>query len=256
MPRSPFVRFFVYVAISVVLVVGGYYLFTGKWAANVAREPDHDQHADADFPPPPMSGLQSTVPTGSLDPDPNTLPMPRPEMPQPPAVAPDLSKLPSPNLPPLSAEASNPTPFNPKLVPPIEGLQAKDLHDMFDDARSGHAHHAIDIMRPRGTAVHAVVEGNVAKLFTSKYGGLTVYQFDDSGKYCYYYAHLDRYAPDLKEGMLLRPGTVLGYVGSTGDANVSAPHLHMAIFQMGPEKHWWEGTALNPYPALMKSVTK
>ncbi len=268
MRRSPFVRVFVYIAVTALILVGAYYVSQGRLTLpnSGAREPDHDQHAQAEFPPPPMSGMESTVPTGSLEPDPNTLPMPRPEMPEPPAIAADANKTPGANVPPLgnvnatppgattsSATAAGVLP-NVKLVAPIEGLQAKDVHDMFNDARTGHPHHAIDIMEPRGTPVHAVVEGNVAKLFTSKYGGLTVYQYDDAGKYCYYYAHLDRYAPGLKEGMLLRPGTVLGYVGSTGDANAKAPHLHFAVFQLGPDKHWWEGTAVNPYPLLMQTA--
>ena len=105
-------------------------------------------------------------------------------------------------------------------------------------------------MAPRGTPVLAVAEGNVVKLFNSKRGGLTVYQFDNSATWCYYYAHLDRYAPSLKEGTLLRKGDVLGYVGSTGDASPNAPHLHFAVFQLGPEKHWWQGTAIDPLPLL------
>jgi murein DD-endopeptidase MepM/ murein hydrolase activator NlpD len=105
-------------------------------------------------------------------------------------------------------------------------------------------------MASRGTPVLAVAEGNVAKLFTSKQGGLTVYQFDNTGNWCFYYAHLDRYAPGLKEGTLLRKGDTLGYVGTTGDAPPDAPHLHFAVFRLGPEKHWWQGTAIDPLPLL------
>jgi murein DD-endopeptidase MepM/ murein hydrolase activator NlpD len=79
---------------------------------------------------------------------------------------------------------------------------------------------------------------------------LTVYQFDDSRMWCYYYAHLDRYAAGLKEGMLLRKGEVLGYVGSTGNASPNAPHLHLAVFRLGPGKNWWQGTAVDPLPLL------
>jgi murein DD-endopeptidase MepM/ murein hydrolase activator NlpD len=98
--------------------------------------------------------------------------------------------------------------------------------------------------------VLAADEGNVAKLFLSKPGGLTVYQFDGSQTYCYYYAHLDHYAPGLKEGTLLRKGEVLGYVGSSGDASAGAPHLHFTIFKLGPDRHWWQGTAIDPYEFL------
>jgi murein DD-endopeptidase MepM/ murein hydrolase activator NlpD len=133
---------------------------------------------------------------------------------------------------------------------PIAGVNPHTLKSNFSEARGSHAHEALDIMAPRGTPVLAVAEGNVVKLFTSKQGGLTVYQFDNSGTWCYYYAHLDRYATALKEGTLLRKGDVLGYVGSTGDASPDAPHLHFAIFKLGPEKHWWQGTAIDPLPLL------
>ena len=96
--------------------------------------------------------------------------------------------------------------------------------------------------------------GIIAKLFTSKPGGLTVYQFDPSQTYAYYYAHLDRYAEGLKEGMLVKKGDLIGYVGTTGNARPNTPHLHFAIFELGPEKHWWEGKPINPYPLLMQAV--
>jgi murein DD-endopeptidase MepM/ murein hydrolase activator NlpD len=136
------------------------------------------------------------------------------------------------------------------LAIPIAGVAAKDMTDSFNQARAGHKHEALDIPAPRGTPVMAAGQGNIVKLFTSKQGGLTVYQFDDSRTYCYYYAHLDRYAPGLREGVLLRRGDVLGYVGSTGDASPEAPHLHFALFKLGPEKKWWEGTAIDPLPFL------
>jgi murein DD-endopeptidase MepM/ murein hydrolase activator NlpD len=133
---------------------------------------------------------------------------------------------------------------------PLAGIDPRKLADTFNDARDGRKHEALDIPAPRGTPVLAVAQGNVAKLFTSKPGGLTVYQFDDSRTYCYYYAHLDRYASGLQEGTLLRPGQTLGYVGSTGNASAKAPHLHFAVFKLGPEKKWWVGTAIDPLPML------
>jgi murein DD-endopeptidase MepM/ murein hydrolase activator NlpD len=133
---------------------------------------------------------------------------------------------------------------------PIANIDPHTLSSNFSQTRGGHAHEALDIMAPRGTPVMAVAEGNVVKLFTSKQGGLTVYQFDNSRTWCYYYAHLDHYAAGLNEGTLLRKGDVLGYVGSTGDASPDAPHLHFAVFALGPEKHWWQGTAIDPLPLL------
>jgi murein DD-endopeptidase MepM/ murein hydrolase activator NlpD len=100
--------------------------------------------------------------------------------------------------------------------------------------------------------VHAVDEGRIAKLFDSKAGGITVYQYDRDEKFAYYYAHLDRYADGLVEGMNLKRGEVLGFVGTTGNAPAGAPHLHFAIFRLGPDKRWWKGAALNPYPFLVE----
>lgn len=140
-----------------------------------------------------------------------------------------------------------------QLIAPIDGLRASDVRDTFNDARrGGHPHEATDIMEPRGTPVHAMLDGVIEKLFLSKAGGNTIYEFDNSGTYCYYYAHLDHYAEGLQVGQTVRQGDIIGYVGSTGDANENAPHLHLAIFQLGPEKHWWQGTAINPYPMLMQ----
>lgn len=137
-----------------------------------------------------------------------------------------------------------------ELVLPVAGFDRGSLRDDFADARKGHAHEALDMLAPRGTPVLAADDGFVAKLFTSVRGGLTVYQFDRTQTYCYYYAHLDGYAPGLREGALLRKGSLLGYVGTTGNAPPQTPHLHFAIFRLGAEKRWWEGTPVNPFPVL------
>jgi murein DD-endopeptidase MepM/ murein hydrolase activator NlpD len=137
-----------------------------------------------------------------------------------------------------------------KLSLPVAGAKAGDLRDDYNDARGGHTHEALDIPAPRGTEVVAVEDETVAKLFTSRDGGLTVYAFDPSRTYCYYYAHLDRYAEGLAAGMTLKRGEVLGYVGTTGNAPPRSPHLHFGIFKLGADKRWWEGTPLDPYPVL------
>ncbi|WP_407074258.1 M23 family metallopeptidase [Novilysobacter ciconiae] len=138
-----------------------------------------------------------------------------------------------------------------KLIVPVRGVSARQLSNTYEDARgSGRVHEAIDIMAPRGTPVLAVADGTVEKLFTSDRGGLTIYQFEPSGRYAYYYAHLDRYADNLEEGRTLKQGEVIGYVGSTGNASDEAPHLHFGIFALDEERQWWNGTAINPYPVL------
>jgi peptidoglycan LD-endopeptidase LytH len=139
------------------------------------------------------------------------------------------------------------------LTIPVQGVTSAQLRDTFSEARSeGRVHEALDIMAPRGTPVLAVADGTVEKLFTSVPGGLTIYQFEPSGRYAYYYAHLDRYADGLQEKQAIRRGEVIGYVGSTGNADPSAPHLHFAIFELGPERQWWKGTAINPYPVFTR----
>jgi peptidoglycan LD-endopeptidase LytH len=142
------------------------------------------------------------------------------------------------------------------MIPPIRGLTLGNLRDMFQEVHNAHPHEAIDIIVPRGTPVHAVVSGTVRKLFLSKPGGNTIYQFDEMGVYCYYYAHLNGYVKGLREGMRVERGDVVGYVGSTGNADPSAPHLHFAIFELESEMLWWKGKAVDPYPSLAAAVKR
>jgi murein DD-endopeptidase MepM/ murein hydrolase activator NlpD len=141
------------------------------------------------------------------------------------------------------------------LLIPVQGIAATQLSDTFTDARGmGRPHDAIDIMAPSGTPVLAVADGHVEKLFNSKLGGLTIYEFNADGTLAYYYAHLQRYADGLAEQQSISRGQVIGYVGSTGNASPDAPHLHFAIFKLGPEKQWWKGEAINPYPQLRNTT--
>ena len=142
-----------------------------------------------------------------------------------------------------------------ETAPPIKGLALSDLRDSFEEVHNGHRHEAIDITEPRGTPVHAVVSGPIRKLFLSKPGGNTIYQFDETGVYCYYYAHLDRYADGLREGMRVERGDVIGFVGRR-NADAHAPHLHFAIFELGPEKQWWKGNPVDPYLGPVAAVKR
>lgn len=134
---------------------------------------------------------------------------------------------------------------------PVEGLKAHDLRDTFSEMRGGtRRHEALDILAPRNTPVRAVDDGRIAKLFLSKPGGLTIYQFDPTSTYAYYYAHLERYADGLKDGERVKRGQVIGYVGTSGNAPPDTPHLHFAIFKLTDAKRWWNGVAIDPYPVL------
>lgn len=166
---------------------------------------------------------------------------------------------PASTLPPVSPAAALP-PDTPEaiaalppstvngLLIPVVGIKPSQLVDTFTQARGQRrVHDAIDILAPRGTPVVAAHDGHVVKLFTSKRGGLTVYQFDPEDRVIYYYAHLNAYAPGLAEGQILQRGDPIGFVGSTGNASANAPHLHFEIEMLGPKKQWWHGTSINPY---------
>ncbi|HEU4851364.1 MAG TPA: M23 family metallopeptidase, partial [Telluria sp.] len=180
-----------------------------------------------------------------------------PEVVAPPVVAPAPAPaaVPAPVAAPVQpAPAAAPVAQQPpglaNLLMPVEGIDQSKLADTFEQARGEAKHEAIDIAAPKGTKVFAVADGKLVKLFDSKEGGLTVYQFDPSQTYAYYYAHLDRYAEGLKEGMELKRGDLVGYVGNSGNADPATPHLHFTIFELTPEKQWWKGKAINPYPLL------
>ena len=169
-----------------------------------------------------------------------------------PPVAPptDTPAEEAPSAPPAAVAAAIPATG---LVVPVAGVAASELSDTFDDRRgTDRMHEALDIMAPAGTPVLATADGTIEKLFDSDNGGLTIYQFDPSETWCYYYAHLQRYAPGLEEGDKVKRGDVIGYVGSTGNASADAPHLHFGIYVLGEEKRWWRGTPVNPYPLLRR----
>jgi murein DD-endopeptidase MepM/ murein hydrolase activator NlpD len=144
--------------------------------------------------------------------------------------------------------------FPRSILIPIKGARTSDIQDTFDQARGAERRHeATDIVAKRGEPVIAVDDGVIQKLFLSKQGGNTIYQFDPTEQFSYYYAHLERYADGLTEGMKVKQGDVIGYVGTSGNAPPDTPHLHFGIFKLGPEKRWWEGTPINPYPILIRA---
>jgi murein DD-endopeptidase MepM/ murein hydrolase activator NlpD len=195
--------------------------------------------------------------TGGAAPEETTSTVPATPQAQAPA-----SPGPAQQTPPAPPQAQEPSPppmlarppedlVRRNLLVPVQGVPRAALQDTYDDARGqGRVHNAIDIMSPRGTPVIAAEDGKIARLFTSNLGGLTIYQFDPTETYCYYYAHLDRYAPGLQEGARVTRGQVIGYVGSTGDASPDAPHLHFEITRLNADKKWWQGESINPYPIL------
>ena len=142
-----------------------------------------------------------------------------------------------------------------RMVVPVAGVAREELVNSYDDARGAadagaRRHDALDILAPRGTPVLAASAGRVIKLFDSERGGLTVYTLDEGGKFVLLYAHLDRYAPGIREGKSVKQGEMIGYVGTTGNANPATPHLHFAVARSADPRQWWQGTPVNPYRLL------
>ena len=130
------------------------------------------------------------------------------------------------------------------LMVPVEGIEPRDLTDTYHQGRSGgRIHMATDILAMRGTPVLAAAPGRIIKLANGGAGGITIYVADVSGRYLHYYAHLMGYAPNVKEGLAVREGEVIGFVGTTGNAPPSAPHLHFQV--MRSDANYWNGTPID-----------
>jgi len=141
------------------------------------------------------------------------------------------------------------------LVFPVRGIDPLSLVDTFSAPRgTERVHNAVDIMAARGTPVLAVADGTVRRLGSGGAGGIAVYQVDAGGRYAYYYAHLDRLAAGLAEGQEVRAGEVLGYVGTTGNAPASAPHLHFAVYDVAGARRLFGGRPINPVPLWRREV--
>lgn len=139
------------------------------------------------------------------------------------------------------------------LIIPVAGVKPESLRDTYADARSeGRVHNAIDIMAPHGSPVLAANDGTIQRLFYSERGGNTLYQLSADGKWVFYYAHLDSYAPSVSAGKSVKKGEVIAYVGDTGNAGSGNYHLHFSIWAVTDPKRIWEGENIDPYPLLRK----
>jgi peptidoglycan LD-endopeptidase LytH len=138
------------------------------------------------------------------------------------------------------------------LIVPVVGVEPKDLLDTFDEPRGSRRHDALDIPAPRGTPVVSAAAGTLQRMFSSTAGGLMVYASDPSDRFVLMYAHLDRYASGLANGMPLQRGDTLGFVGTTGNAPPDVPHLHFAIARTTNVARWWTGMPVDPRPLLLR----
>jgi murein DD-endopeptidase MepM/ murein hydrolase activator NlpD len=129
-----------------------------------------------------------------------------------------------------------------ELAVPVEGVSVERIENTWHAPRTGgRLHEGQDIFARRGTAVRSATEGYVVKIGESALGGNTIFVLGAGGR-SYYYAHLDSYAEQLAVGDYVMPGTVLGYVGTTGNAAGTAPHLHFGVYT--------RGGAIDPLPLL------
>lgn len=143
-----------------------------------------------------------------------------------------------------------------RLMVPVAGTKPDRLANTFYAQRGSAGardHMAIDIMAPKGTPVLAAVDGEILRVTTNELGGKTIYTTDPARRFVYYYAHLDRYEGRTKPGAIIKQGTVLGYVGTTGNAPKNAPHLHFQVMRMIGGKQWWEGPPVNPYGTFVRA---
>jgi peptidoglycan LD-endopeptidase LytH len=142
------------------------------------------------------------------------------------------------------------------LTIPVRGIRPEQLRDTYEDPRTGHVHHAIDIMAAGGSAVVAAADGTILKLRTGGNGGITIYQLDPDGRTLYYYAHLQRYAAGLREGLPVWRGQVIAYVGDTGNAGRGNYHLHFSMGTLSNPRRWWESENVNPFPMLAGDLAR
>lgn len=142
-----------------------------------------------------------------------------------------------------------------KLMIPVVGVKREQLLDTYTQTRSeGRIHNALDIPAPPGTPVVAVSDGEIARFFDSERGGITIYQYSPDRRYVYYYAHLQSRAGNIKEGDFVKQGTIIGYVGDTGNAGAGNYHLHFDISILNEPNRYFEGTSINPYPLLKDGI--
>lgn len=132
-----------------------------------------------------------------------------------------------------------------QLPIPVQGVKNNNLTDTWGASRSsGRIHEGVDIMAPRGTKVFSATEGLIADLRNNNLGGKVIWIVGPGGSW-HYYAHLDGHKRGLRVGDYVKKGDLIGYVGNTGNARKTAPHLHYGLYLGGKGRG-----AVNPYPYL------
>lgn len=133
-----------------------------------------------------------------------------------------------------------------RIAMPLEDVSRKEVADTWGAPRgTGRRHEGQDIFAPRGTPILSATNGYIYKIGENNLGGQTVSVISSGGR-VYYYAHLDRYAKGIEVGDRVSTRSVLGYVGTTGNAQGTPPHLHFGIYTLTG--------AINPLPLLTDRI--
>ena len=133
-----------------------------------------------------------------------------------------------------------------RLAMPLEDVRKKEIADTWQAARGeGRKHEGQDIFAPRGTPILSATSGYIYNIGENNLGGQTVSVISKGGR-VYYYAHLDSYARGIRVGDRVTTRTVLGYVGTTGNAQGTPPHLHFGVYT--------PSGAINPLPMLTDRI--
>lgn len=135
------------------------------------------------------------------------------------------------------------------LLMPVAGVRVREVADTWGGPRSGgRKHEGQDIFAPAGTPVYAAAPGYVYRIGPNRLGGNTVTVVSGGGRRLYY-AHLSAFAEGLLEGQAVSTDTLLGYVGNSGNAATTPPHLHLGLYASEPAECDWD--AIDPLPLLV-----
>ena len=147
------------------------------------------------------------------------------------------------NLTPATVSITNDTSRSVLLRMPVVGVTRDEIENSWGDPRDGgrRRHRGIDIFAPKGTDVVAVTDGYISYIGDQPKGGHCLWLVSNDGM-SFYYAHLDRWAPGLYEGMEVKSGDLLGFVGNTGNAAHTSSHLHFSVLD--------NDEAVNPFYVL------
>ena len=139
-----------------------------------------------------------------------------------------------------------------RILLPVAGADMANVEDTFNDSRDGgeRAHHAIDILAPRGTPILSADDGKILRMSSNTLGGITMYTVDTQNRLVYYYAHMDHYNDAMSPGREIVKGDTLGFVGTTGNAPADTPHLHFQVMAWPADGKYWRGDPIDPFEAL------